>query len=62
MLCVCVHMQGYVRLQEENGAQRVLEGLSQKVSDDGNIQLCGVDTTLRVLEGKKDSIRLCNTL
>ena len=55
-------MQGYVRLQEENGAQRALEGLRQKVSDDGNIQLCGVDTTLRVLEGKNDCIRLYNTL
>jgi len=55
-------MQGYVRLQEENGAQRVLEGLRQKVSNDGNIQLCGMDTTLRVLEGKNDFIRLYNTL
>ena len=42
-----------MRFQEENGARRVLERLSGKVEDGGNFQLCGVDTTLRVLEGRE---------
>ena len=51
-LCVC-NVQGYVRFQEENGAKRAADGLSQKVESGGNPQICGADTELRVLEGRK---------
>lgn len=49
-------MQGYVRFQEENGAKRAIDGLSQKAESGGNPQICGTDTELRVLEGRKLSI------
>ena len=52
---VCMQCAGiYVGFQEENGAKRAIDGLSQKVGSGGNPQICGADT--RVLEGKNLSI------
>ena len=45
--------QGYVRFQEENGAKRALDGLSNKAEGGGSPQICGVNTELRVLEGRR---------
>ena len=47
------NMQGYVRFQEENGAKRALDGLSKKAEGGASPQICGADTELRVLEGRK---------
>ena len=46
-------MQGYVRFQEENGAKRALDSLSKKAEGGGSPQICGADTELRVLEGRR---------
>ena len=53
--CACTYgnMQGYVRFQEENGAKRALDGLSNKAEGGGSPQICGADTELRVLEGRR---------
>ena len=45
-------VQGYVRFQEEGGAQRALEGLTKAAGEGGKPQLCGADTELRVLAGQ----------
>ena len=51
--CMLLHsMQGYVRFQEEGGAQRALEGLTKATGEGEKPQLCGADTELRVVAGQ----------
>lgn len=41
--------KGYVRFEEEQGAHKVVEGMT---ADGAKPQLCGAETELRVLEGE----------
>lgn len=44
----CV-LQGYVRFEEEQGAHKVVEGMT---ADGAKPELCGSETELKVLEGE----------
>ena len=46
---VFLHLQGYVRFDEEGGAKKALEEMEKSKN-----QLCGAEVQLRVLEGKEE--------
>ena len=47
-MCYCI-LQGYVRFEEEQGAHKVVEGMT---ADGAKPELCGAETKLKVLEGE----------
>ena len=44
-------VQGYVRFEEENGAQVALDGLKEAAGEEGKMTVCGGESTVSVLEG-----------
>ena len=49
MLLYNIILQGYVRFEEEQGAHKVVEGMT---ADGAKPELCGAEIELKVLEGE----------